>query len=103
MLRNHITWAKELENLFEADKDFKVITSSPFGLFTFQLLKEGESSDESTKKLLNLINADGECYLTQTLTREKFVIRVSVGSFETTREDVLRVYEIASKFGKVIS
>jgi aromatic-L-amino-acid decarboxylase len=103
MLRNHITWAKELENLFEADKNFKVITSSPFGLFTFQLLKEGESSDESTKKLLNLINADGECYLTQTLTSEKFVIRVSVGSFETTREDVLRVYEIASKFGKAIS
>tara|TARA_B110000238_G_scaffold131444_1_gene141872 strand:- start:2577 stop:2870 length:294 start_codon:yes stop_codon:yes gene_type:complete len=96
-------WAKELENLFESDENFKVITSSPFGLFTFQLLKEGKGSDEDTKRLLNLINADGECYLTQTLTSEKFVIRVSVGSFETTRDDVLRVYEIAKKFRKTIS
>ena len=103
MLRNHIVWAKELENLFESDENFKVITSSPFGLFTFQLLKEGKGSDEDTKRLLNLINADGECYLTQTLTSKKFVIRVSVGSFETTREDVLRVHDIANKFRKTIN
>ena len=102
MIRNHIMWAKELENLFESDENFKVITSSPFGLFTFQLLSEGQGSDENTKKLLNLINADGECYLTQTLTSKKFVIRVSVGSFETTREDVLRVHDIANKFRKTI-
>ena len=103
MIRNHIMWAKELENLFESDENFKVITSSPFGLFTFQLLSEGQGSDENTKKLLNLINADGECYLTQTLTSKKFVIRVSVGSFETTREDVLRVHDIANKFRKTIN
>ena len=103
MLRNHIVWAKELENLFESDENFKVITSSPFGLFTFQLLSEGQGSDEDTKRLLNLINADGECYLTQTLTSKKFVIRVSVGSFETTREDVLRVHAIANKFRKAIN
>jgi len=103
MIRNHIMWAKELENLFESDENFKVITSSPFGLFTFQLLSEGQGSDENTKKLLNLINADGECYLTQTLTSKKFVIRVSVGSFETTREDVLRVHDIANKFRETIN
>ena len=56
----------------------------------------------NTKKLLNLINADGECYLTQTIIDKKFVIRVSIGTFETTREDVMAVHTIANKFYNIV-
>ena len=51
---------------------------------------------------LNLINADGECYLTQTIIDKKFVIRVSIGTFETTREDVMAVHTIANKFYNIV-
>ena len=57
---------------------------------------------ENTKKLLNLINADGECYLTQTIIDKKFVIRVSIGTFETTREDVMAVHTISNKFYNIV-
>jgi len=93
LIRNHITWAKEVENLLDSDPDFKIITSSPFGLFTFQYSGTSGDSNEATKVLLNKINASGDCYLTQTEINKKFVIRVSVGTFETTRHDVLRIYD----------
>ena len=93
LIRNHINWAKEVENLLESDPDFKVITSSPFGLFTFQYSGTSGDTNEATKVLLNKINASGDCYLTQTEINKKFVIRVSVGTFETTRQDVLKVYD----------
>tara|TARA_Y100000739_G_C20584802_1_gene454735 strand:- start:499 stop:1812 length:1314 start_codon:yes stop_codon:yes gene_type:complete len=102
MIRNHVSWSKELENIFRKDQKFDVITSSPFGMFTFCLSGVSTQDSENTKKLLNLINADGECYLTQTMIDKKFVIRVSVGTFETTREDVMAVYRIVKKFSEHI-
>ena len=98
MIRNHITWSKELEQSFKNNPKFDVITTSPFGMFTFCLSGGTEKDSENTKKLLNLINADGECYLTQTIIDKNFVIRVSIGTFETTREDVMAVHKIANKF-----
>ena len=71
-------------------------------MFTFCLSGVSTQDSENTKKLLNLINADGECYLTQTMIDKKFVIRVSVGTFETTREDVMAVYRIVKKFSEHI-
>lgn len=102
MIRNHITWSKELEQSFKNNPKFDVITTSPFGMFTFCLSGGTEKDYENTRKLLNLINADGECYLTQTIIDNKFVIRVSIGTFETTREDVMAVHNIANKFYNIV-
>jgi aromatic-L-amino-acid/L-tryptophan decarboxylase len=45
----------------------------------------------ATRALLARINDDGRVYLTQTVHRGRFVIRVQVGQFDTTREDVMTV------------
>jgi aromatic-L-amino-acid decarboxylase len=41
--------------------------------------------------LLTAINDEGRVYLTQTQHEGRFVIRVQVGQFDCTRDDVLEV------------
>ena len=48
-------------------------------------------SDDRTEALLRRINDDGRVYLTQTRHKGRFVIRVQVGQFDCTRDDVMVV------------
>ena len=59
-----------------------------FSLFTFRVKPEGSNPDEATRLLLEKINADGRIYLTQTKHEGKFVIRMTIGQFETRERDV---------------
>lgn len=91
-IRNHIAWATELCNEIRALPDFDIITEPAFSLFTFRY-----KSDAETEKLLTRINDDGRIYLTQTRHEGKFVIRVQVGQFDCTRDDVMVVLEVLNE------
>jgi aromatic-L-amino-acid decarboxylase len=100
-IRDHVAWARELAELFAADKDFEVVTGPILSLFTFVYRPAGvEARDALNAELLRRINDDGRIYLTQTQHEGRFVIRFQAGQTRTTREDVLSAYatvrEIAS-------
>jgi aromatic-L-amino-acid decarboxylase len=59
-------------------------------LFTFAL----RDGDAATEALLERINDDGRVYLTQTRHEGRFVLRVQVGQFDCTRDDVMTVAEV---------
>ena len=59
-----------------------------FSLFTFRYRPSGQNADEATRGLLESINRDGRIYLTQTTHEGNFVIRFTVGQFDTTKDDV---------------
>lgn len=88
-IRNHIAWAKELCTDIAALPDFEIVTQPMLSLFTFQY-----KSDAETEALLSRINDDGRIYLTQTRHAGKFVIRVQVGQFDCTRDDVRMVLQV---------
>jgi aromatic-L-amino-acid decarboxylase len=94
-IRNHIEWAGDLAGMFDQDEDFQISTDPRFSLFSFQYAPKGQNPDEASAKLLQAINDDGRVYLTQTHHKGKFVIRVQVGQFDCTREDVMMVYQVA--------
>ena len=96
MIRNHVDWTRELAEAFRGTQNFRIVTEPRLGLFTFQLAPEGRDASRMTERLLERINEDGRVYLTQTTHEEQFVIRVSVGSFHCTRDDVLMVHSVAS-------
>jgi aromatic-L-amino-acid decarboxylase len=48
-------------------------------------------TEAATEALLQRINDDGRIYLTQTRVDGRFAIRVQVGSFDCTREDVMLI------------
>ena len=85
-IRNHVAWAAELAEAVAALPGVGIVTRPSLSLFTFAL-----GDDAATEALLARINDDGRVYLTQTRHRGRFVIRVQVGQFDCTREDVMTV------------
>ncbi len=87
--RNHVAWCAELAEIIRAMDGIEIITEPVLGLFTFAM-----RDDKSTKSLLQRINDDGTVYLTQTRHQGRFVIRVAVGTFDCTRDDVMCVAQV---------
>ena len=88
-IRNHVTWARELCAEIDQQPDFEIVTQPILSLFTFAM-----ADDAQTETLLRKINEDGRVYLTQTRHRGRFVIRVQVGQFDCTRDDVMEILTV---------
>ncbi len=86
-IRNHVRWAGEAHDEIARLPGFAITTPPALSLFTFRY----DDSDRATEDLLKRINDDGRIYLTQTRHQGKFVIRMQVGQFDCTREDVMMV------------
>ena len=93
-IRNHIRWIAELEEKLDVHPDFTITTPRRFSLFTFQFTPSGRDADAATAELLERVNADGRIYLTQTSHGGKFVIRMTAGSFDCTRDDVMMAHDV---------
>ncbi|MEO5616040.1 MAG: pyridoxal-dependent decarboxylase [Cypionkella sp.] len=91
-IRNHVTWAQESALALAAIPTVKIITQPILSLYTFAL-----SDDSKTENLLNRINDDGRIYLTQTRHEGRYVIRVQVGQFDCTREDVMMIPQVVAE------
>ena len=87
-IRNHVAWAEELAGVIAGIPGVEITTRPALSLFTFAL-----PSDAATEALLNRINDEGRVYLTQTRHEGRYVIRVQVGQFDCTRNDVMEVAE----------
>jgi aromatic-L-amino-acid decarboxylase len=93
-IRNHIQWANDAAAAIAALEDFEMVTPPMFSLFTFRYTPAGRDADEATRELIERINQDGRIYLTQTIHEGQFVIRFTVGQFETTKEDVALAVDV---------
>lgn len=91
-IRNHVAWAAEACEALRAIPGVTITTEPRLSLFTFAL-----DSDAATEALLTRINEDGRIYLTQTRHKGTYVIRVQVGQFDCTREDVMMVPEVVAE------
>ncbi len=96
-IRNHVAWAAELRDRLAALPGISIITEPRLSLFSFAM----EGGDAATEALLTRINDDGRVYLTQSRHEGRFVIRVQVGQFDCTREDVMTVETVVQEFSSV--
>jgi aromatic-L-amino-acid/L-tryptophan decarboxylase len=85
-IRNHVIWAQEARDALAALPGITIMTEPSLSLFTFAL-----ATDTATEALLHRINDDGRIYLTQTRHQGRYVIRVQVGQFDCTRDDVMQI------------
>lgn len=91
-IRNHVTWANEACDALAALRGVRIRTQPSLSLFTFSLKTEA-----ATEALLQRINEDGRIYLTQTRHEGAYVIRVQVGQFDCTREDVMMIPQVVAE------
>lgn len=90
-IRNHVAWAHEACEALRALPGVRIVTEPRLSLFTFAL-----ADDAATEALLNKINDDGRIYLTQTRHKGAYVIRVQVGQFDCTRDDVMMIPQVVA-------
>lgn len=84
-IRAHVSWAEEAAAALAALPGIEIVTPPSLALFSFAHAE----GDGATEALLRRLNGSGQVYLTQTRHRGRFVIRVSVGAWSTTRADVM--------------
>lgn len=85
-IRNHVAWSHEACEALRGLPGIEIVTEPRLSLFTFALRDEA-----ATEALLQRINDEGRVYLTQTRHAGRYVIRVQVGQFDCTREDVMEI------------
>ena len=88
-IRNHVAWAGEVCEALRALPGIDIVTEPSLSLFSFAL-----KDDAATADLLARINDDGRIYLTQTMHDGRYVIRVQVGQFDCTRNDVMMIARV---------
>ena len=92
-IRNHVAWSREAADALAALPGIEITTAPSLSLFTFAL----RAGDSATEALLARINDDGRIYLTQTRHQGRYVIRVQVGQFDCTREDVMMIARVVKE------
>jgi aromatic-L-amino-acid decarboxylase len=85
-IRNHVAWARDAADALRALPGIRIVTEPRLSLFTFAL-----ETEAGTENLLSRLNDEGRVYLTQTRHRGTFAIRVQVGQFDCTRDDVMEI------------
>jgi aromatic-L-amino-acid decarboxylase len=92
-IRNHVAWSNAAAGEIAALPGVEIVTPPSLSLFTFALT----AGDAATEALLTRINTDGRIYLTQTRHRGRYVIRVQVGQFDCTAEDVSMIAKVVAE------
>ncbi|MDY7095772.1 MAG: pyridoxal-dependent decarboxylase [Acidobacteriota bacterium] len=94
-IREHCRWARELAERIDADPHFEVSAPVPFSLVCFRALdgadgpdEDGEAQDRFNRRLMEAINADGTIFLSHTVLRDRYVLRLAIGNLRTTEEFV---------------
>ena len=91
-IRNHVAWAEASAVALAALPGVVIVTPPQLSLFTFALTE----GDAATESLLGRINDDGRVYLTQTQHLGRYVIRVQVGQFDCTAQDVAMIASVVA-------
>ena len=92
-IRNHVAWAEASARALGALPGVVIVTEPSLSLFTFALA----AGDVATETLLTRINDDGRVYLTQTRHQGRYVIRVQVGQFDCTADDVAMIASVVAE------
>ncbi len=102
MIADHIAWTEELAGAVAAHPDFEITSPRSLALFSFRYrprsfdAQAGEDAalDALNERLLQTLNDSGALYLTQNKVRGRYAIRFSVGARTTTRDHVMRAWEV---------
>lgn len=88
-LRRQIELAQRLRRLVAADPRFEVAAPAPFSTVCFRKC----APPAENRWIATEINRSGEFFISQTLLREQFTLRVAVGNLATTEADIDALWE----------
>ncbi|TML20566.1 MAG: hypothetical protein E6G28_10620 [Actinobacteria bacterium] len=89
-IREHVRLAALFEGWVRADAEWEVVAPCPFSVVCFRLRR----LDEENERLLERVNASGDIFVSHTRLRGRYVLRLAIGNFGTTEEDVRFAWEV---------
>jgi len=89
-IREHVRLAGIFEGLVDAEPGWQVVAPRHFSLVCFRL----RGSDEDNERLLERVNASGEVFISHTRLADRYVLRLAIGSFRTTEDDVRLAWDV---------
>ena len=88
-IREHVPLASVFEEWVRAER-WEVVAPRPFSVVCFRLA----GSDEENERLLERVNATGEVFISHTRLAGRYVLRLAIGSFRTTEDDVRLAWDV---------
>ena len=89
-IREHCRLAQLFAGWVRDEPGWDVCAPTPFSLVCFRL----DADDASNEALLERVNASGEVFLSHTRLHDRFVLRLAIGSFRTTEDDVRLAWDV---------
>jgi aromatic-L-amino-acid/L-tryptophan decarboxylase len=89
-IRENIRLASLFESWVRDELGWQVVAPRHFSLVCFRR----EGTDEDNKRLLERVNATGEVFLSHARLGGRYALRLAVGSFRTTEDDVRVAWDV---------
>ena len=89
-IRQHMKSAKALTEKINKDDRFELMAPTVLNLVCFRY----KGSDEFNETLVQRLNDSGKLYLIHTKLNNKYTLRFSIGQTKTTREHILKAWEL---------
>ena len=89
-IREHISLATLFESWVREEPGWEIVATRHFSLVCFRL----EGSDDENERLLERVNASGEVFISHAQLDGRYVLRLAVGSFRTTEDDVRLAWDV---------
>lgn len=83
-IREHLRLAARFEGWVREEPGWEVVAPRHFSLVCFRR----HGSDEENERLLERVNASGEVFLSHARLGDRYALRLAVGNFRTTEDDV---------------
>jgi len=89
-LREHLRLAELFESWVRNEHGWEVTAPRLFSLVCFRRL----GSDDENERLLERVNGTGEVFLSHTRFAGRYQLRLAIGNFRTTEDDVRLAWEV---------
>ena len=89
-IREHLRLAALFEGWVRAEPGWEVCAPRHFSLVCFRR----EGPDGANEELLERVNASGEVFLSHTRLDGRYVLRLAIGNFRTTEDDVRLAWDV---------
>jgi aromatic-L-amino-acid decarboxylase len=89
-IREHVRLAELFEGWVRAEPGWEVVAPRHFSLVCFRR----EGSDDENERLLKRVNDSGEVFLSHARLGDRYALRLAVGNFRTTEQDVRLAWDV---------
>lgn len=104
-LRGHLQLARQFAEWVDASQEFERVAPVPFSTVCFRHRAPGRDLEEANRfneRLLEAVNATGRAYLSHTVLRGRYVLRLSVGNLRTELQHVRRCWNLLQEHARAL-